>query len=151
MDYKFKQLFSTDVSSFKDLIILFGKVFKEKGTYQGAKPSDTYINKFLSNDSHIILVTIKENIIIGGLVAYELYKFEQERSEIYIYDLAVSKNYRRKGIGTSLIENLIRTAKERGAPTIFVQADKADKGAVTFYKSLHAKLTDTYMFDIELK
>ncbi|MGI9404951.1 MAG: hypothetical protein ACR2O4_01155 [Hyphomicrobiaceae bacterium] len=39
-----------------------------------------------------------ERQVIGGLVAYELKKFEQERSEIYIYDLAVAAEHRRKGV-----------------------------------------------------
>jgi len=40
------------------------------------------------------------------LAAYELRKFEQERSEVYIYDLAVASAHRREGIATALIERL---------------------------------------------
>ena len=46
------------------------------------------------------------NEVIGGLAAYELDKFEQDRREIYIYDLAVSEQYRRRRIATSLIVEL---------------------------------------------
>jgi len=31
-----------------------------------------------------------EKTVVGGLAAYVLEKFEQQRREIYIYDLAVS-------------------------------------------------------------
>ena len=41
--------------------------------------------------------------IVGGLVGYELPKFEQERSEFYVYDLAVREDRRRQGVATALI------------------------------------------------
>ena len=44
--------------------------------------------------------------MVGGLVAYELEKLEQARSEIYLYDLAVDADQRRKGIATALIRRL---------------------------------------------
>ena len=72
-------------------------------------------------------------VVAGGLAAYELRKFEQERSEIYIYDLAVRQAYRRQGIATALIEHLKRIAAERGAYVIFVQADYGDDPAVALY------------------
>ena len=36
--------------------------------------------------------------MIGGLVAYVLPKFEQARSEIYLYDLAVDAAHRQRGV-----------------------------------------------------
>jgi aminoglycoside 3-N-acetyltransferase I len=49
------------------------------------------------------------------LAAYVLKKFEQERTEIYIYDLAVGEKYRRRGIATGLINKLREIAREIGA------------------------------------
>jgi aminoglycoside 3-N-acetyltransferase I len=49
---------------------------------------------------------LKGGVVVCGLAAYELKKFEQERSEIYIYDLAVASEHRREGIATALIEKL---------------------------------------------
>jgi aminoglycoside 3-N-acetyltransferase I len=53
--------------------------------------------------------------VTGALCAYELRKFEQERSEIYIYDLAVAMTHRRQGIATALISSLQDIAAARGA------------------------------------
>ena len=61
-------------------------------------------------------------------MAYELEKCEQDRRELYIYDLAILESHRRKGIATRLIEELKRLAKERDAYVIFVQADKTGGG-----------------------
>ncbi len=79
--------------------------------------------------------------------AYELQKFEQDRREIYIYDLAVLEPHRRKGIAARLIEELKRLVKERDAYVIFVQAHKTDAVAIRLYESLGTK-EDVYHFDI---
>jgi hypothetical protein len=42
----------------------------------------------------------------GSPLAYTLDKFGQKRSEIYIYDLAVLKEHRRRGIASKLIQKL---------------------------------------------
>ena len=65
-----------------------------------------------------------------------LQKFEQERSEIYIYDLAVLEEYRRRGIATGLINKLREIARDIGAYVIYVQADPPDEPAVKLYESL---------------
>ena len=51
---------------------------------------------------------------VSPLVGYVLDKFEQERSEVYIYDLAVAESHRRRGIATALIARLQRIAADRG-------------------------------------
>lgn len=70
---------------------------------------------------------------MGGITAYELPKFEQERSEIYIYDLAVAALHRRKGVATALINEMRKIASSRGAYVIFVQADHGDEPAIALY------------------
>ncbi|MBF4499661.1 GNAT family N-acetyltransferase, partial [Vibrio vulnificus] len=77
----------------------------------------------LGGGGFIALAAVQDDAVIGGLAAYILQKFEQERSEVYIYDLAVAANHRRKGIATALINELKGVARVRGAYVIFVQAD----------------------------
>jgi len=38
---------------------------------------------------------LKGGVVVGALAAYELKRFEQEHSEIYIYDLAVGSEQQR--------------------------------------------------------
>ena len=87
--------------------------------------------------------------MVGGLAAYELKKFEQRRSEIYIYDLAVAETHRRRGIATALIEALKKIGRERGAWVIFVQADHGDDPAIALYTGLGVR-EDVLHFDIEM-
>ena len=87
--------------------------------------------------------------MVGGLVAYVLRKYERERSEAYIYDLAVDAAHRRQGIATALIEALKPVAKARGAYVLFVQADYGDDPAVALYTKLGLR-EDVMHFDIEI-
>jgi aminoglycoside 3-N-acetyltransferase I len=87
--------------------------------------------------------------VVGGLTAYVLPKFEQERSEIYIYDLAVAKEHRRKGVATTLIQYLHTLARSLNAWVMFVQADPGDEPAIRLYESL-GRREKVYHFDIPM-
>ena len=93
------------------------------------------------------MVALTGDEVVGGLAAYELRKFEQERSEVYIYDLAVAAEHRRAGIATELIQQLRVIAKQRGAYVIYVQADLVDPPAIALYTKLGAR-EDVLHFDI---
>ena len=85
--------------------------------------------------------------VAGGLVAYELDKFERARREMYIYDLAVRAAHRRQGIATALIGHLRAVAAERGAWVVYVQADHGDGPAIALYEGLGTR-EDVLHFDI---
>jgi len=76
-----------------------------------------------------------------------LRKFERERSEIYIYDLAVAAAHRRQGVATALIDALKPIAVARGAYVIFVQADHGDAPAIALYTGMGTR-EDVLHFDI---
>jgi aminoglycoside 3-N-acetyltransferase I len=148
MMYTYKHLSSADVSLLLALLSVFAEAFEEPQAYQGAVPSHAYLHALLGKQDFIVLVALDERAnVVGGLAAYELEKFEQERSEIYIYDLAVVESHRRKGIATGLITRLKSIAKDRGAYVIFVQADRGDVPAIKLYESLGIR-EDVHHFDI---
>ncbi|HYE38358.1 MAG TPA: AAC(3)-I family aminoglycoside N-acetyltransferase [Ramlibacter sp.] len=130
------------------LLTLFGEAFEDRETYGARRPGPAYLRRLLDSGTFIPLVAVQDDDeVVGGLAAYELPKFEQERSEIYIYDLAVAAAHRRKGIATALIERLRSIAAERGAWVIFVQADPGDDPAIALYTRLGAR-EDVLHFDI---
>jgi aminoglycoside 3-N-acetyltransferase I len=136
-----------DIPVFRRLLDTFGEVFEDADTYTRAQPTDAYLEGLLRGDHFIALAALQDGVLIGGLAAYELKKFEQERSEIYIYDLAVAAQHRRGGIATGLITQLMAIAKARGAYAIFVQADLTDPAAIALYTKLGSR-EDVLHFDI---
>jgi aminoglycoside 3-N-acetyltransferase I len=149
MAYRFEQLTASDVNVLKDLLRVFGEAFEDVHTYQGAVPADDYLRSLLSMPHFIVVVARSGspgNEVVGGLAAYELQKFERDRREIYIYDLAVAEAHRRKGVATGLIADLKRLAAKRGAYVIYVQADKGDVPAIALYEGLGTR-EDVHHFD----
>lgn len=136
-----KRLDSDDLGLMNALMEVFGQVFGDMETYVGNRPSTGYMRQLLAKDDFIALVALRDGKVVAGLAAYELKKFEQERSEVYLYDLAVAAEYRRQGIATALIEALKDTAAARGAYVIFVQADTGpeDEAAIALYSKLGIK------------
>ncbi len=147
--FSIQHLSSENVEMMRSLLRLFGNAFNEVETYCSKQPNTAYLNRLLSKDHFITLVALKSDEVVGGLVAYELHKFEQERSEIYIYDLAVVAEHRRQGIATALIEALKKIAVGRGAHVIFVQADQGDEPAIDLYTKLGIR-EDVLHFDIDV-
>ncbi len=129
------------------LLTTFGEAFDELETYGSARPGEAYLRRLLGSDTFIALVALKEDEVVGGLAAYELPKFEQQRSELYIYDLAVAQAHRRQGIATALILTLRELAAECGAYVVFVQADQGDAPAIALYSKL-GRREEVLHFDI---
>lgn len=150
MSYEFRQLTENDLELMNSLLDCFGEEFDEKETYGANRPDEDYLRSLLGSDSFISIVATLKGSVVGGLAAYELKKFEQKRSEIYIYDLAVAKFHRRRGLATTLIQQLQPIAKERGAWVIFVQADYIDQPAVNLYTKLGIR-EEVLHFDIPIR
>ena len=136
MHYTFEQLTTSNIDLLKDLLRVFGEAFEDVETYQGAVPSNDYLASLLAMRHFIVVVARRDREVVGGLAAYELQKFERDRREIYIYDLAVAADHRRKGVARNLIAELRRIAADRGAYVIYVQADRDDAPAIALYEGL---------------
>ena len=147
MNHTIRQLTPSDLPAFHALLTVFGEAFNEPATFNDARPSPDYLARLLARDHFIALAAFDGEEVVGGLAAYVLDKFEAERSEIYIYDLAVAQAHRRRGIASGLIAELQRIASERGAWVIFVQADHGDDPAIALYTKLGVR-EDVLHFDI---
>jgi aminoglycoside 3-N-acetyltransferase I len=73
---------------------------------------------------------------VGCITAHDLPMTREERSESFVYDLAVRQEHQRRGIGRRLVEALVDDAARRGIDVVFVPADNDDDHALAFYTSL---------------
>jgi aminoglycoside 3-N-acetyltransferase I len=146
-DFTVHALTPADLGQLRKLNEVFAEAFQERETYCSAPPGDGYVSDLLADRHTIVLVALVDADVVAGLVAYELRKFEQERSEIYIYDLAVGGGFRRRGIASALLERLCRIAAGRGASSVFVQADYIDAPAIALYEKFGVR-EEVLHFDI---
>ena len=145
--YELRILRPADLNLMRQLNDVFGEAFNQPGTYGADPPEDSYMAAFLSKQHVVVIVAVQDSAVIGGLVAYELEKFERPRTEFNIYDLAVEAPYRRRGIATACIRRLQAIASERRGWVIFVQADHGDEAAIALYQKLGLR-EDVLHFDI---
>jgi ribosomal protein S18 acetylase RimI-like enzyme len=147
--FEVRVLGPADTAAMRLMLEMFGAAFEDPDQYASAPPPDTYLANLLGTAQFIAIAAVVGNAVVGGLAAYVLAKFEQARSEVYIYDLAVTKSHRRQGIATALIQRLQRVAAERGAYVIYVQADLGDAPAIALYTKLGVR-EDVLHFDIDV-
>ena len=147
MSLEVRRLTPGDTEAFRAMNRLFAQAFDDPESYGSAPPSNAYVGQRLADPSFVALLAAYRGEPVGALAAYELRKFEQERSELYIYDLAVDEAHRRQGVATALIGWLQRYAAGANASVIFVQADPPDLPAVALYDKLGTR-EEVLHFDI---
>jgi aminoglycoside 3-N-acetyltransferase I len=147
MPFIVRRLGPADLLLMRRLNAVFAEAFAEPATYGAEPPSDAYLADLLSKEHISVVVALAEDEVVGGLVAYELDKFERARREFYIYDLAVAADHRRQGVATALIAHLREIAARRGGWVVYVQADYGDDPAIALYEKLGAR-EEVLHFDI---
>jgi aminoglycoside 3-N-acetyltransferase I len=116
---------------------LYASAFDDPENYLQKPPSPTYLENLLSNNATVLLVALTEaREIVGGLTGYILPKPEQNRSEMYVYDLAVAEQFRRRKIASRMLRYADKVGRSHGCHVTYVQADYEDEPAVRLYSSL---------------
>jgi aminoglycoside 3-N-acetyltransferase I len=139
----------TDLPLLHGMLDLFSAAFEDPVSYDTTRPDAAYLTHLLGRDTFVAIAALDGDTVVGAIAAYELPKFEQARSEFYIYDLAVAESHRRRGIATAMINALREIAASRGGSVVFVQADYGDDPAIALYESLGVR-EEVLHFDIEV-
>jgi aminoglycoside 3-N-acetyltransferase I len=116
----------------RDTFALMAAVFGETHT----PLSDTYLDGLLRRPEFWAFAPTRAGAVIGGMTAHTLMMTAFEGAEIFLYDIAVSPTFQRRGVGRQLIDALRQAAISLGASTVLVPADEEDTAAVDFYSAL---------------
>lgn len=140
------------VDALSALLDVFAEAFDDAEHYSSRRPARDYLARLIDSGWFIAVVAVVDGRVVGGIAAYVLHKFEQQRSEVYLYDLAVLEAFRRRGIATALINALKAEAIARGACAIYVQADTGpeDAAAIALYSKLGVG-AEVLHFDLALE
>jgi aminoglycoside 3-N-acetyltransferase I len=146
-DTQVRVLGPDDPACLREMLSMFGRAFDDLATYTARQPDDAYLRRLLASPTFVSVAALSGGRVVGGIAAYVLPKFEQARSEMYLYDLAVDERHRRQGIATGMIAALQAYAAEHGIYVLFVQADHGDDPAIALYQKLGVR-EDVLHFDI---
>ena len=141
----YRRLGPKDSNQARNLIALFDRVFDEPTRPMLSEP-DLLLR--LGNEHVWVMVAMDQGEILGGLVGYELPKFETQRSELYLYDLAVASTHQGQGIGRGLLDALIAQVKTTDIWAVFVQADLGDEVPNALYQSYGYKQEKVHHYDL---
>lgn len=126
-----RQVTATEPVVLQALIKLFSEVF-DMENFQA--PRSQHLQKLLLQEDFIVIGAFAHEKIIGGLTGYILAQYYTEKTQVYLYDIGVSPDYQRMGIGERLLNTLQDFCRTGGHELFFVQAEKAEDQAVNFYR-----------------
>ena len=98
--------------------------------------SDDYLERLLSQPSFYAVAALEQEEVIGGLTAHAIAMTRSESSELFIYDVAVSPRFQRRGVGRALVATVLSEAAVAGIHQAFVLVDRSDTHALRFYNAL---------------
>lgn len=142
MSLSIKKLDSNEMALAKELILMFG--FDDENDFL---PSDEYTAQMLARKDFHIIVALENDKLIGGLTAYQMNMFKRETTEMFLYEIEVSENYRQKGIGKALIEFLKQNCVEKGIVEMFVGTEPNNFAARKLYSTTGGKQDDSVWFN----
>ena len=87
---------------------------------------DAYLDRLLARADFRALAALDGGRVVGGLTAHVLPMTTTERSELFLYDIAVVPARQRQGVGRALVEALRAMAAAEGIDVVFVPADDED-------------------------
>jgi ribosomal protein S18 acetylase RimI-like enzyme len=85
------------------------------------------------------------NLASSDMIAYSMFRFEREdrQNVIYCYELQVSKDSRRFGLGRLLAQTISDIGAEWGMTKVMLTVLKANQAAMLFYKSTGFTVDET--------
>lgn len=105
--------------------------------------------KFLET-GHVLVLAYDGEKIAGVAIAYELPHPAGEHS-LYVHELDTHPDYRRQGIGTQLMEEMKRIAKERDVKELWVGTEVDNTPANALYTKFNPTETEQaiiYSYDV---
>jgi ribosomal protein S18 acetylase RimI-like enzyme len=107
--------------------------------------------ELLADDRTVFLVAFDESEPIGFVLAYELLRRHGEPSRLFVYEVGVATEARRRGVATELMREVGRIARARGIRRGFVLTNEANEAAMELYRSLGGvrASTDDVLWDFD--
>ena len=103
----------------------------EQYTYEEAYEKIGGMIGHLDDQTAVVFGAFEEEMLCGFIWAY-IHPFREE-IRMYVNEIRVKEEYRKRGIGTMLINEVEKKAKELGIGTIYLHAEGTNQVSRTFY------------------
>jgi len=107
------------------------------------------LRKFLDKGG-ILMLAYEGDRIAGAALCYEISHPDGEDT-LYVHELDTHPDFRRRGVGTQLMNELFKLAKERSYTEVWLGADQDNQAANALYRRLKPSEIDpsiTYTYKV---
>ncbi len=91
------------------------------------------VQRFLERSDVLVWVAFDENAVVGFLQCNLIFLRSSIGKELVLYEIGVHQNWRRRGIGRALLNQMETWMRENNVDVIWVLADNQE--TVEFYRS----------------
>lgn len=99
-----------------------------------------YIDNLLDSNHFHAFIAMDGETVVGGLTAYQLPMFYRSESEIFLYEIGVLQQHRKKGVAKALIEQLKQYCKDNSIKVMFVMTTMDNEPAKKLYENTGGEL-----------
>ena len=108
-----------------------------------------HLAAFLDQPTHMMCVAVAGDLVVGQVQAMVHFHPDQP-PELYVDNLGVSPDYRRRGIGRALLEEMTSLGKARGCEDTWLGTEADNEPALALYRKVGLKEQPMVMFEREL-
>jgi ribosomal protein S18 acetylase RimI-like enzyme len=110
-----------------------------------APPSDGWTTRFLRSEGHHLLMAIDDDGTAVGFVTGVETTHPDKGTEMFLYELSVHADHRRRGIGKALVEALATLARAQGCYGMWVGTEPDNAAALATYLAAGAEPPEPFM------
>jgi membrane complex biogenesis BtpA family protein len=88
------------------------------------------VGELLADDRTLFVVALEHGVAIGFAFGYELIRRHGEASQLFVYELQIDPEHRRRGVATALMSELGGLARRRGIRSGFLLTNESNAPAM---------------------
>lgn len=105
----------------------------ERRSYRSPWPAQLFLEDLTRDWAHIDLVREHDSPAPGRVIAYCNYWLVHD--EVHLLNLATHPDYRRRGVGTRLMQHLLAVARARACRYVTLEVRKSNAAAQALYQA----------------
>jgi [ribosomal protein S18]-alanine N-acetyltransferase len=90
-------------------------------------------DRFLADARHVLILGYLDDQPAGFVSAVEVFH-PDKLPELFLNEIGVLEEMRRRGVARALIDELKEVARERGCVNVWVLTDESNEGAMALYR-----------------
>ena len=111
-----------------------GEVLRASSLFD-SPPLPGALREYLANERNLFLLAFEDRRTVGFLRGTALQQLSTARPQMFLYEIDVAPEFRRRGVARALIEWLKSYCQDRGFEEIFVLTDATNEAAIRMYES----------------